>query len=76
MVKDTKDIGLIISLSLHQNKWTALLNLASMEWDSHDQHSNVLFLSCLAFHQHASVSLERICSDKCTYCHTDIEVEN
>ena len=31
-------------------------------------------LACLASQQHASVSLGRICSDKFTCCHTEIEV--
>ena len=32
-----------------------------------------LLVDCLAFHQRASVSLGLICSDKFTYCHTEIE---
>ena len=33
-----------------------------------------MFLGCLTSQQHASVSQERICSDSCTCCHTEIEV--
>ena len=33
-----------------------------------------LFVCCLTFHQHASVSQGRICSDNFTCCHTEIEV--
>ena len=33
-----------------------------------------LFVGCLTSHQHASVSQGRICSDKFTCCHTEIEV--
>ena len=29
---------------------------------------------CLTSHQHASVSQGRICPDKCTSCHTEIEI--
>ena len=34
----------------------------------------LLFVGCLTSQQHASVSQGRICSDKCTCCHTEIEV--
>ena len=34
----------------------------------------LLFVGCLTSQQHASVSQERICSDKFTCCHTEIEV--
>ena len=33
-----------------------------------------LFVGCLTSQQHASISQRRICSDKFTYCHTEIEV--
>ena len=33
-----------------------------------------LFVGCLTSQQHASVSQGRICSDKFTFCHTEIEV--
>ena len=33
-----------------------------------------LFVDCLTSQQHATVSQGRICSDKCTCCHTEIEV--
>ena len=33
-----------------------------------------LFVGCLTFQQHASVSQGRICSDNLTCCHTEIEV--
>ena len=33
-----------------------------------------LFVACLASQQHTGVSQGRICSDKCTCCHTEIEV--
>ena len=33
-----------------------------------------LFIGCLTSHQHGSVSQGRICSDKFTCCHTEIEV--
>ena len=36
-------------------------------------HSS-LFVGCLTSQQQASVSQGRICSDKCTCCHTEIEV--
>ena len=32
------------------------------------------FVGCLTFQQHASVSQGRTCSEKFTYCHTEIEV--
>ena len=35
-----------------------------------------LFVGCLASPQHANVSQGRICSDKFTCCHTEIEVAN
>ena len=50
----------------------------------HPQHtSNELFrppckgltAGCLTSQQHASISQGRICSDKCTCCHTEMEVE-
>ena len=31
-------------------------------------------MDCLTPQQHSSVSQGRICSDKCTYCHTEMEV--
>ena len=34
----------------------------------------LLLVSCLTSQQHASVSQRRICSDKFTCCHTEIEV--
>ena len=34
----------------------------------------LLFVGCLTFQQHASVSQGRICSDSFTCCHTEIEV--
>ena len=34
----------------------------------------VVDVGCLTSQQHASVSPERICSDNCTCCHTEIEV--
>ena len=33
----------------------------------------VLFVGCLSFQQHASVSQGRICTDNFTCCHTEIE---
>ena len=33
-----------------------------------------LFVGCLTSQKHASVSLKRICSDKFTCCHTEIDV--
>ena len=33
-----------------------------------------LFVGCLTFQQHASVSQGRMCSDNFTCCHTEIEV--
>ena len=33
-----------------------------------------LLVGCLTSQQHASVSQGRICSDKCTCCHTEVEV--
>ena len=35
-----------------------------------------LFVGCLTSQQHASIAQGRICSDKFTCCHTDIEVAN
>ena len=34
----------------------------------------LLFVGCLTFQQHASVSQGQICSDNFTCCHTEIEV--
>ena len=34
----------------------------------------LLFVSCLMSQQHPSASQAWICSDKCTYCHTETEV--
>ena len=34
----------------------------------------LLFVSCLTSQQHASVSQEQICSDNCTFYHTEIDV--
>ena len=36
----------------------------------------LLLAGCLTSQQHASVSRVRICSDECTCCHTEIEVED
>ena len=33
-----------------------------------------LLVACLTSQQHASIFQERICSDKCTCCHTEVEV--
>ena len=33
-----------------------------------------LYHGCLTSQQHASVSQGRVCSDNCTFCHTEIEV--
>ena len=41
---------------------------------SHTQKHSPVLVGCLTSQQHASVSQGRICSDKCTCCHTDIEV--
>ena len=38
------------------------------------RHPPRLFVGCLTFQQHASVSQERICSDNFTFCHTETEV--
>ena len=35
---------------------------------------SLLFIGCLTFRPHARVSQGRICSDKCTCCHTELEV--
>ena len=41
------------------------------------QHCKVyLFVGCLTSQQHASVSQGRICSEKCTCCHTETEDAN
>ena len=37
-------------------------------------HIACLFVGCLTYQQHASVSQGRICSDKLTCCHTEMEV--
>ena len=37
-------------------------------------NSTCLLVGCLTSQQHATVSLERICSDNFTCCHTEIEV--
>ena len=39
-----------------------------------DQRNCLLFAGCFTSQQHASVSLERICSDKFMRCHTEIQV--
>ena len=61
--------------------------LGTTEWCSEDRHvhndlcetgtglrSVCLLVGCLTSKQHASVSQGRICSDKFTCCHTEIEV--
>ena len=39
-----------------------------------EEREMLLFVGCLTSQQHASVSQGRICSDKFTCCHTEIEV--
>ena len=46
-------------------------NDAKIRWPS---GGFVCFVGCFTSQQHASVSLGRICSDKCMCCHTEIEV--
>ena len=39
-----------------------------------EEEKMLLLVGCLTSQQHASVSQGRICSDKFTSCHTEIEV--
>ena len=39
-----------------------------------ERHPPSLFVGCLTFQQHASVSQERICTDNFTCCRTEMEV--
>ena len=48
--------------------WSTLAEDYFLQWS--------WLLACLTSQQHASVSQERIFSDKCTCCHTEIEVAN
>ena len=42
--------------------------------DDEQSHTYSLLVDCLTSQQHASESQGRICSDNCTWCHTEIEV--
>ena len=61
----------------------AMQVVLSGDWDGrevgmkerHETEAEVcLFVGCLTFQQHASVSQGRICTDNFTCCHTEIEV--
>ena len=54
-------------LGFEVNKSTSFVQMGVVE-------KELLFVGCLTFQQHASVSQGRICSDKFTCCHTDTEV--
>ena len=51
---------------------SVLWNSTHLAHDTQAEH-NCLFVGCLTFQQHASVSQGRICTDNFTCCHTEIE---
>ena len=65
-------------LELHGYLKILLLLRRTLDGDACYPHEGgcrcLLFVGCLMSQQHASVSQGRICSDKFTCCHTEIEV--
>ena len=48
-------------------------SLGALQWGSLGVLLVCLFVGCLSSQQHASISQGRICTDKFTCCHTEIE---
>ena len=44
------------------------------QYEKQEKEKKGMFVGCLTSQQHAGVSQGRICSDKVTCCHTEIEV--
>ena len=68
---------------LSESCWPAALSQHSALYEDYEGKGRAasavfvcLFVGCLTSQQHASVSQGRICSDNCTCCHTEIEVED
>ena len=56
------------------NNWSAAWQRKGAERPEQPCEQGRIFVGCLTSQQHASVSQERICSDNCTCCHTEVEV--
>ena len=54
-------------------QWESIVSLADITTPRCD---TLLFVGCLTSQQHASVSQGRICSDKFTYCYTEVEASD
>ena len=73
-------IHLLMCLFIHSFGWVrfvagwCLSDKNMIMWKGTCEDRSLLFVGCLTSQQHASVSQGRICSDKFTRCHTEIEV--